>query len=208
MMPRAILKPCHVVGQPASLPTQGCARSPGRTGPPRPGLLSRQEATPPPCRARPSSFSQGEAHCPRSLPATSVEGSLWRPTVHLSGCQPCHPDACLSCLTRAMPVASPPCGLCVGRGWGAGPGSIWVDGWGLELAQAPGHRGRQMGNGWDQRRQLPPQAEQGPCGRRAGSTWGSENGAGGWPQKLWLASLGHRGSGRGDPHVGEQCFSA
>lgn len=98
------------------------------------------------------------------------------PSVHLSGRQPRHPDACLSCLTRAMPVASPSCGLCVGRGWGAGPGSIWVDGWGLELAQDPGHRGRQMGNGWDQRRRLPPQAEQGPCGRHAGSTWGSENG--------------------------------
>lgn len=34
-----------------------------------------------------------------------------------------------------MRVASS-CGLCVGRGLGAGPGSIWVDGWGLELELA------------------------------------------------------------------------
>lgn len=42
------------------------------------------------------------------------------PSARLSGRQPCHPDTCLTCLTRAMPVASPPCGLCVGRGWGPG----------------------------------------------------------------------------------------
>lgn len=146
---------------------------------------------------------------PRERP-TALAPSLrrpWRgacdvPSVHLSGRQPRHPDTCLSCLTRAMPVASPPCGLCVGRGWGAGPGSTWVDGWGLELAQAPGHRGRRMGNGWDQRWRLPPPAEQGPCGRCAGSTRGSENRAGGGPESCGWQALGTEAQGGETPTEG------
>lgn len=68
--------------------------------------------------------------------------------------------------------------LC-GPGLGAGPGSIWVDGWGLELEQAPGHGDHQVGNGGgDQRRRLPPQAEQGPCRRCAGGTRGLRGGSG------------------------------
>ena len=35
--------------------------------------------------------------------------------------------------------------LC-GPGLGAGPGSIWVDGWGLKLGQAPSHRGLSGGD--------------------------------------------------------------
>ncbi|XP_066111735.1 glutamate receptor ionotropic, NMDA 1 isoform X2 [Saccopteryx bilineata] len=107
--------------------------------------------------------------CP--LPPRHVwwRGGCDVPSVHLSGCQPCHPDTCLTCLTRAMPVASPPCGLCVGRGWGPGLApSGWTAGaWSWNRPPATGDC--QAGSGWDHRGRLPPQAEQGSCRRCAGS---------------------------------------
>lgn len=120
MTPCAILKLCHVVGQPVSLTTSG----------PCPGPLGAQ--------SRPvlgSSHMGGHTtslSCQFSQPVPEGPAALlpsrrrpWRggcdvPSVHVSGCRPCHPDTCVSCLTRAMPVASPACGLCVGRGWGPG----------------------------------------------------------------------------------------
>lgn len=61
-----------------------------------------------------------------------------------------HPSVCLATGPAPQTPVSPvspepcvlhlPCGLCVGRGLGAGPGSIWVDDWGLALALTLGHR--------------------------------------------------------------------
>lgn len=116
MTPHTILKLCRVAGQPVSLTPSGCARGPG----------SRPVPGSPPSGGHATSLYV-RFSSPRRGPST-LSPSLrrpWRggcgvPSVHLSGCQPCHPDTCLTCLTRAMPVASPPCGLCVGRGWGPG----------------------------------------------------------------------------------------
>lgn len=122
--------------------------------------------------------SQRAQH-PLSLPATSVEGGLWcpiRPSVWLPALPPRH----LSHVSHQSHACCIPSmwSLC-GPGLGAGPGSIWVDGWGLELEQAPGHGDHQVGNGGgDQRRRLPPQAEQGPCRRCAGGTRGLRGGSG------------------------------
>lgn len=62
-----------------------------------------------------------------------------------------HPSICLAAgppprhLSRVSHQSHACClpsmwSLC-GPGLGAGPGSIWVDGWGLDLEQAPSHRG-------------------------------------------------------------------
>lgn len=77
-----------------------------------------------------------------------------------------HPSICLAAgpatQTPVSRVSPEPC-LCIpsmwslcGPGLGAGPGSIWVDGWGLELEQAPATGDRQAGSGWDRRGWFPP----------------------------------------------------
>lgn len=139
MTPCAILKLCHVVGQPVSLTTSGPCPGPlGAQSRPVLGSshmgghttsLSRQFSQPVP--GGPAALLPSRRHPWR--------GGCDVPSVHVSGCWPRHPDTCVSCLTRAMPVAPPACGLC-GPGLGAGPGSIWVGGWGLELVQIPRHR--------------------------------------------------------------------
>lgn len=60
------------------------------------------------------------------------------------------PDTCLTCLTRAMPVAPSMWSLC-GPGLGAGPGPSWVDGWGLVMELAPAQGTVRWGMGWHQR---------------------------------------------------------
>lgn len=134
MMPRAILKLCHVVGQPVSLTASG----------PCPGPWEPRAARVPGSshlRWPPTSVSHQVLGLSRGPAALDLHGGggCDVPSVHLSGCRPCHPDTCLTCLTRAMPVTSPPRGLCVG-GLGAGPGSLgWAVGaWSWHRPQPQG----------------------------------------------------------------------
>lgn len=171
MTPRAILKLCHVVGQPVSLITSGPC--PGPLGAQsHPALGSSRIGRP--HHLTVMSVSQPLLGAPTAHPSPRRpwRGGCDVPSVHLSGCRPCHPDTCLTCLTRAMPVASPPCGLCVGRGWGPGlaPSGWTVGAWSWNRPPATGDC--QAGSGWDQRGRLPPQAEQGPCRRCASSPQG------------------------------------
>lgn len=76
--------------------------APGSPELPCAGLLMRREATPPLCHV---SVLEGPAALSPSL-RRPWRGGCGVPSVHLSGCRPCHPDACLTCLIRAMPVAS------------------------------------------------------------------------------------------------------
>lgn len=87
---------------------------------------------------------------PPSLPSRHGPGgaAVTSHPVRLSGRWP-RPPGHLSRLSPEPCVLHLPCGLCVGWGLGAGPGSIWVDSWGLELELAPGNRGLcQVGTGW------------------------------------------------------------
>lgn len=117
MTPCAILKLCHVVGQPHYLGAM--PEAPGSPEPPIPGSLptrrqSRLSLTP----VSPASLRGPAASSPALQRPQG--GGCDVPSVHLSGRRPRPSDTCLTCLTRAMPVASPPCGLCVGWGWGPG----------------------------------------------------------------------------------------
>lgn len=116
--PHAIWKLCHVVGQSVSLTASLGYPDPGNQSSPVPGCPC-QEATPRlfhPCfstRGLMLSF----------LPCNSPAGcSCDVPSVRLSGHWPRPPDTCLTCLTRAMRVASSMWSLC---GPGAG-GRAWV----------------------------------------------------------------------------------
>lgn len=126
----------------------------------------------------------------RSLPGARCPRLPWRggcdvPSVHLSGCRPCHPDTCLTCLTRAMPVASPPCGLCVG-GWGRGlaPSGWTVGAWSWHRPQPQGTLRQVVA--WTRAGSSHPRRSRGPAGGVLAAPRESEDGWGG-PQ-----SVGHR----------------
>lgn len=124
--------------------------APGSPEPPRPGPLTHREATLP---LRYVSFSASLRGARRpSLRPCNVHGGGGVAVMS-------HPSICLAAgpatQTPVSRVSPEPC-LCIpsmwslcGPGLGAGPGSIWVDGWGLELEQAPATGDRQAGSGWE-----------------------------------------------------------
>lgn len=140
-------------------PTRGCAQGPGSPAPICAGLLAVRR----PHHLSVTSVSAASpraAHCPLCHPLRHPRrGGCDVPSARLSGRQPHHADTCLTCLTRAMPVAPFPCGLCVGRGWGPGLAlSGWTAGaWSWNRPPATGDG--QAGTGWHQRGWSPPQAE-------------------------------------------------
>lgn len=131
-----------LVSQSASEP-----RAPGSPGPVGPGLLTCREATPPLCYTRFSSLAQGSPL--PSLPPCDPQGGV----AVLS-----HPPICLAASpatqTPVSRVSPEPCLLhplhvvSVWAGAGGRAGSIWVDGWGLEVEQAPSRRGPSGGD-WE-----------------------------------------------------------
>lgn len=146
-----------LVSQSASLP-RGCARGPWEPGANLSQTPHCREAASPLCYVRFSSLSQ-RGPLPSLQPLATPVGGCEVPPARLSGRQPPRADACLTCLTRAVPVASLPCGLCVGRGWGPGLArSGWTAGaWSWNRPPATGDC--QAGTGWHQRGWSPPQAE-------------------------------------------------
>lgn len=135
--PHAIWKLCHVVGQSVSLTASLGSLDPGSQSSPVPGGPARRPHRV--CFIPVSLATWGLM--PSFLPCNCPAGcSCDVPSVRLSGHWPRPPQTPVSPVSPEPCVLHLPCGLCVGRGLGAGPGSIWVDDWGLALALTLGHR--------------------------------------------------------------------
>ena len=199
MTPCAILKPCPVAGQPPCSGLCPQPRVPGATPSRAPQLsgghtpLSHPSLQPLP----------GRGPLP-SLPPYDVRGGV--PVMS-------HPSICLAASPATQPpvsrVSPEPCllhplhvvSVWAGAG-GPGPApSGWTAGaWSWHRTLATG--AVRWGTGGTRGGGSHPRPSRGPAGGVLAAPGGLRMGRGGWPQKLWLASLGHRGSGRGGPTKG------